>query len=93
MAVTAWRTSRCCAIRRKLFGKVASDPIGFRVLDSIHSDALSNISIHSDALSNIAARAAARARAWEAGTMPGEIVIENRWHAHRRAATVTRRRG
>ena len=68
----------------ELFGKVASDLIVFRVLDSIHGDGLSNIA---------AARAAARARAWEAGAMPGEIVIENRWHAHRRAATVTRWRG
>ncbi len=50
-----------------LFGQVASDPTVWRVIDSIHSQALRNIAT---------ARAAARARAWTAGAEPEEIVID-----------------
>jgi hypothetical protein len=50
-----------------LFGQVASDPTVFRVLDSVHADGLRNIA---------AARAAARARAWDVGAAPQEIVID-----------------
>lgn len=50
-----------------LFGRVASDPTVWRVIDSVHSVGLRNIA---------AARAAARAVAWEAGAAPTEIVID-----------------
>jgi Transposase DDE domain group 1 len=51
----------------ELFGRVASDPTVFRVLDSIHADGLRNIA---------AARAEARARVWAAGATPDEVVID-----------------
>jgi len=50
-----------------LFGAVASDATVFRVVDSVHVDGLRNIAT---------ARAAARARAWDAGVAPTEIVID-----------------
>jgi Transposase DDE domain group 1 len=51
----------------ELFGRVASDPTVWRVLDSIHIDGLRGIA---------AARAAARQLAWAAGAAPDEIVID-----------------
>lgn len=57
-------TLRC---QPDLFGRVASDPTVFRVLDSVHAVGLRNIA---------AARAAARKKAWDAGAAPAEIVID-----------------
>jgi hypothetical protein len=50
-----------------LFGVVASDATVFRVVDSVHADGLRTIA---------AARATARAVAWNAGAAPDEIVID-----------------
>jgi hypothetical protein len=73
----------------ELFGKVASDPTVFRVIDSIHSDGLANVAV---------ARAAARARAWAAGAAPDEIVIDIDGtlldaHSEKQDATPTYKRG
>ena len=73
----------------ELFGRVASDPTVWRVLDSIHSLGLRNIA---------AARAAARARAWAAGAAPDEIVIDIDGtlldaHSDKQDATPTYKRG
>jgi Transposase DDE domain group 1 len=50
-----------------LFGKVASDPTAYRVLDSVDDAVL-------DAMRK--ARATARARAWAAGGAPAQIVLD-----------------
>jgi len=67
-AGTAWRTWRCCArCQPELFGPVASDPVVSRLIARLASDAPA-------ALKAIrAARAAARARAWDlaGGAAPG----------------------
>lgn len=51
----------------QLFGEVASDPTAWRALDAVDEQALVRIK---------AARAAARAKAWEAGADPGFYVID-----------------
>lgn len=51
----------------ELFGKVASDPTAWRVVDSIDSDRLAAIE---------KARADIRARAWSAGAKPDWIVLD-----------------
>ena len=72
-----------------LFGRVASDPTVWRVLDSIHCDGLRGIAI---------ARAAARRRVWAAGAAPAEVVIDVDGtlldaHSDKQDATPTYKRG
>ena len=73
----------------ELFGRVASDPTVWRVLESIHCDGLRGIAT---------ARAAARARAWAAGAAPDEVVIDIDGtlldaHSDKQDATATYKRG
>lgn len=73
----------------ELFGAVGSDPTVWRVLDSVHSVGLGNIA---------AARADARAIAWQAGAEPDEIVIDIDGtlidaHSDKADATPTYKRG
>jgi hypothetical protein len=51
----------------ELFGRVASTPTAWRVIDSVHAEGLRRIA---------AGRAAARAGAWAAGARPATITLD-----------------
>jgi hypothetical protein len=77
--------------QRALFGPVASDATAFRVIDALASDAALLASLR-------AARARARANAWDAGMAPERIVIDIdatliTAHSEKEAAAGTFKRG